>query len=172
MVLQIDALRSREYLAVLVAIKAVPSEVRKQIRQQTKAVGQSEWQQLLREHAATRLEHRVIADTAVVSASDQNIRLQSAGKGKALSGGLQPKVDYPAVEFGANRNKVTTYTARSRKGRSYRVTRHINAQLRWRNRKGSVFYPAGAAMIPRIASLWAQTTVRVIGEAFDGKKGS
>ena len=35
--------------------------------------------------------------------SNQNVRIQAANKGRRLSGGLDPKTDYPAVEFGANR---------------------------------------------------------------------
>jgi hypothetical protein len=33
-----------------------------------------------------------------------------------------------------------------------------------------VFYPAAREMIPRLAALWIQTTVRTIAEALEGKQ--
>lgn len=171
MPLRIDAKVSHELQAVLVAIKAVPAEVRKEIRQQTKAIGTPQLVEAMSGHAQTRLEHRVLIQSARVTVSDQNVRLSSATVGRSLPGGLQPKDDYAAVEFGANRAKRTSYTARSRKGRSYPVTRRTTQQLRPRRRTGYVFFPAVAALVPRIAALWTQTVVRTIGEALEGRRG-
>jgi hypothetical protein len=106
----------------------------------------------------------VISATATIAVSDQNIRIQSAAKGRKLKGGLDPKVDYPAIEFGANREKVVTYT---RKG--HKVKRHTARQLQGRTASGKVFYPAASEMIPRLAKLWVQSVVKIYGDIFDGK---
>ena len=170
MVLRIDAHSSRELQAILLAVRRAPKEIQAQIRKQSKAIAQPEWQKSMAEHARTRLEHMVLVRTARVSVSNQNIRLSSASIGKSLAGGLKPSQSYAAVEFGADRSSTRTYEATSRKGRRYTVhQRRTTAQLRPRNVNGFVFYPAVAQMIPRIASLWAQTTVRTFAEALEGK---
>ena len=138
-------------------------ETRRAIRTFTKARILRPWLESIRDEADTQLEQRVISATATVQVSDQNIRIQSAGKGRALSGGLQPKVDYPPVEWGAKHRKVT-YT---RKG--HRVTRNTTAQFKRHDRSGHVFYPAAREMIPRLASLWVQTVVKTFADIFEGR---
>lgn len=169
MVLRIDARTSREFQAVLSAVRVAPKEFQAQIRMQTKVLGTPEWKSELAQQAATRLEHRVIVGTARVNASNQNVELAAAGAGSLRRGVKNADMAAP-VEFGANRNKTQTYSATSRKGERYTVhNRHTSNQLRWRKRTGYVFYPAAARFVPRIASLWAQTVVRTIADAFEGR---
>ncbi|MFI8633994.1 hypothetical protein ACIGEP_15525 [Microbacterium sp. NPDC077663] len=168
--MRIDALKSRELLATILAIKSLDKTVRKINRQQTKRIAAPEWRKALAQHADTRLEHRVIVDTAVVTVSDQNVRIQSASKGRPLSGGLNPKTDYHAIEFGVDQSKRTTYQ-RTRKGNRHRVTRRVGNALRARRwPTGYVFFPTARTFVPRMASLWVQTTVRTIANALEGKQ--
>lgn len=167
--MRIDVFKSRELLATIYAIRSIDKTLQKQIRTQTKQVAAPEWTKALAERADTRLEHRVIVGTSVVTVSNQNVRVQAAGKGRALRGGLQPTRDYNAVEFGANTERAT-YQRRSRKGRMHSVTRVINTQLKPHSgNRGYVFWPAAREMVPRMARLWAQTTVRTIANALEGK---
>lgn len=168
--MRIDVKASRELLATIYAIRSLDKTIQKMIRQHTKTTAAPEWKKALAERANTRLEHRVLVDTSVVTVSNQNVRIRSASKGRALSGGLEPKFDYPAVEFGADVSKVTTYTRRSRKGRVHRVTRHTSSAMKPRRSDGYVFGPAAAEMIPRLARLWVETTVRTIATAIKGKQ--
>ena len=175
MPVRISVWNSRELLAVILAIRQAPREIQQQIRQQTKAITSEEWKRAMAEQAsivnAARPTSRVLVQTARVSVSNQNVRLSSATVGRRLKGGLNPKTDYAGFEFGGNPQKRTTYTATSRKGRRYTVhNRHTARQLPRRNKKGWVFYPAAAHMVPRFAALFAQTTVRAIAEAFEGKR--
>ncbi|MDJ0336438.1 hypothetical protein QMG83_14520 [Salinibacterium sp. G-O1] len=135
---------------------------------QTKVLGTPEWTRELAQQASTRLEHRVIVGTARVNASNQNVQLAAAGTGRVRRGVKAVDLAAP-VEFGANRNQVKTYRRRSKNGGTHEVTRHTSNQLRWRKRTGHVFYPATARFVPRIASLWAQTVVRTIAFAFEGR---
>lgn len=144
--------------------------MQKMTRQETKRIAAPEWKKALAERADSRFEHRVIVDTSVVTVSNQNVRVQSASKGRPLSGGLNPKADYPAVEFGADRSRMSTYQRRSPNGGSHSVTRHTSAQLKGRNPNGYVFYPSAREMVPRIARLWVQTVVRTIATALEGKQ--
>lgn len=168
--MRIDARASRELLATIYALRSVDRTIQKMTRQETKRIAAPAWKKELAERANTRLEHRVIVDTAVVSVSNQNVRIQSASKGRALSGGLRPKQEYPAVEFGVDRARKTTYDRRSAKGGRHQVTRHAAKQMKARNPKGNVFFPAAREMVPRMARLWVQTTVRTIATALEGKQ--
>lgn len=168
--MRLDVFQSRELLATVLAIKSVDKTLRKINRRETKRIAAPEWRKALAQHADTRLEHRVIVDTAVVSVSDQNVRIQSASKGRPLSGGFNPKADYHAVEFGADRAKATTYQ-RTRKGTRHKVTRRTAVGLRPRRwPTGYVFFPTARKFVPRMASLWVQTTVRTIANALEGKQ--
>lgn len=168
--MRLDVRKSPELLAAIFAIRSLDRTIAKMNRQQTKTVAAPEWKQALAERADSRLEHRVIVNTAVVSVSNQNVRIQSAGKGRPLSGGLNPKTDYAAIEFGADRAKRTTYRRKGRKGGTHTVTRRTAAGMKPRNGSGYVFFPAAKEMIPRMARLWVQTTVRTIATAFEGKQ--
>lgn len=168
--MRISVFDSKELQAVLLALRGFDRELKKVIRQQTKQFAQPEWQKAVTENASTRLEQRVLAQTARVQVSDQNVMLRSGNIGRSLSGGLKPSEKWYAAEFGGDQNKLETYEATSRKGTRYTVTRHTSRQLRPRNPKGYVVYQAAAAIIPRIAALWTQTVVREFHETIEGKK--
>jgi len=166
---RITVFGSQELQATLLALKTLDRETRKQIRTHTKTMAEKEWGNALKEHALTTLEHKVLVATARVAVSDQNVTLKSASVGRKLSGGLNPKTDAAAVEFGADPGKVT-YQATNRQGTTYNVTRNTRAQLRPRKSTGYVVYPAAASIIPRIASLWIQTTARTIYDMLDRRR--
>jgi hypothetical protein len=170
MVGQVSVLNSPHLKATVFALKAVDKTVRAEVRKQTKAVAGPAWTKAMASEASTVMQTRVLVNTARINVSDQNIRVRSASsKRKVLSGGMVPYDSGRAVEFGGNRNKVTTY--RSRRGATrFNVTRHTARQMPRARRQGYVFYPAAAEMVPRILALWTQTTVRVIAEAMEGKR--
>lgn len=163
--LRISAYSSKQLQAVIQASKQIDRELRKQIRQHTREVVRPEWERAVREHASTRLEHRVFGSTARAQVSDQNVQLQAAKIGKALSGGLKPSLNYAPVEFGAGLRQQTYTTQRA--GKTFTVKRTTGRQFRPPKRQGYVVYPAAANIIPRIAALWVQTTARTIHEAFE-----
>lgn len=166
--LKISANTSREVRATVQGLRRVPRDLAANIRKFTKSELAPEWQRLLADRAGTAGQRRVLVDTARVAVSDQNVTLKSATVGRSLSGGLNPKDSYAGFEFGAN-DVTQTYTATSRRGRSFRVTRHTRRQLPRRSRTGWVVFPTAAAIIPRFASLWVQTTYRTIYDALERK---
>jgi hypothetical protein len=131
-------------------------ELAKQIRSASKAVIDPIWKRAVGERISSRLETRVLGNTARVAISDQNVMLKSAAIGKSMSGGGKPAELYHNVEFGADRAHVTR-------------GRHTRRQFRPRNLRGYVVYPAAANIIPRIASLWAATTIRTLHELLERK---
>lgn len=162
---------SRELQAIIAGARAMPREIRKEMRGRTKAMIDPEWRRAVAEqvsgHHTPRLASRVLGNTARAQVSDQNVMLRSAHIGRRLSGGLLPSTHYYAVEFGASPDGPTTYEATSRKGKKYQVTRATTRQLPPRNRKGYVVYPAAREVIPRLASLWIQTVVRTVHEQLE-----
>lgn len=167
MALRISVYSSAELRAILSAARYIDRDTRAAIRKGTREHGRQVWQQELAQAADSRLEHRVLVQTGRVKASDRNITLTSATVGRKLRGGLLPSRDFGPVEFGADDERVT-YSRRSPAGRDHRVTRNTRAQFKSRNPKGNVVYPAASRAIPRLASLWVQTAVRAIHEAFEG----
>ena len=167
MPLRISALTSREMLASIQALKTFDREVRKQVRQHTKTMAAPEWQKAVSEHASTRLEHRVLADTARVQVSDRNVMLQSARVGRSLAGGAKPKELAKPVEFGTARDRRRNVTQRSRAGRQYTYKRQTQRQFRPFNKSGYVVFPAAANIIPRITSLWVQTVARTFADLIE-----
>lgn len=151
-------------------MRTVDRTIQRMVRQQIKLTAGPEWKKGLAERADTRLQHRVLVDTAVVTPSNNNLRVQSANKGRPLSGGFAPKEDWHSVEFGVDRNKQITYTRRNVKGKVHRVTRRVGNALPARKAGGYVFYPTAADMVPRFGRLVVQTTVRTIATALEGKQ--
>lgn len=169
--LRVSAGSSAVLRATIYALRAMPRELQGQIRRHTKEMIVPEFEKAMNEHANTPLEFAALVATARATVSNQNIKLSAGSVGRPLAGGLLPKRDAHAVEFGGDHNARATYRARSRKGTSYSVTRRTRAQLRPRRRSGYVFFPAVAHIAPRVLALWVQTAVRTISEALEGKNG-
>lgn len=171
MPLRISVFASKELQQTITILKGIDREISKYIRQTLKTVTAPEWAEAVRGHTNNAQEVKVLADTARVLVSNQNITLRSGAIGKRLSGGATPPDIVRQVEFGAPQNTTNTYTARSRKGKSFQVTRHTNRQFKGPSRTGYAVYPAAAKVIPRIASLFVQTTIRTFYELFEKAAG-
>lgn len=169
MVLRISVWDSKELQAVILLMKGMDKAIATQVRRQIKSVVLPIWQEAVNANVTDQFEGAVLGKTARVAVSDQNVTLMSATIGRTLAGGLKPPDLMHDAEFGADRSITASYTATSRKGRSYKVTnRHTRNQFRPRNRKGYVVYPALAAVIPRILALWIQTAVREFATRLNG----
>jgi hypothetical protein len=168
MALRISVFASKDIQRVVIAMRGLSTENASQINKANKAVVLPVWQEIVRSNAATRLESRVLVNTATVAVSRKNVTLKSATKGKALTGGFAPPYLYHLAEFGADPSMVQSYYATSSKGKKYLVKdRHTYRQFRRRKPNGYVVYPAAAEIIPRIASLWVQTTMRTFHELLE-----
>lgn len=168
MATRISAFASRELRAVIETLPRLDRELRKEIRTRTRAMALGAWQGEVARQASTDLERGILVASARARVSDQNITLTAGSVGRRLSGGLSPKEDWHAIEYGANVREVT-YTRTSTRGRSYRVSRRQNVGLPRRNQTGHVLGPAAERVIPRVAALWVQTTARTMFDALEGR---
>lgn len=150
---------------LLIALRAVPAEARKNVTTYSRKYAEPIWTEETRDRAATRLQQRALVDTARVGVATRNIYLRSGGVGKMSSGAPVTSVAFGA-EFGANPDKVVAQT--SRKGKGYR--RRLGGGFGSPRRGGNVVYPAARESIPRITSVVIQSAYRALLDAFDGKK--
>jgi hypothetical protein len=150
--------------SMLLAVRPVPADVRKQINTFTKRDAGPIWLAETRERAATHVQQRVLVDTSRVGVTDRNVALRSATVGNVRSG-LPASRLAQAAEWGINPGKIIQ--TRSRKGKPYK--RRMGPAFPPTRRGGYVVYPAAKQAIPRIAALWVQTAVRTILDAFDGR---
>lgn len=168
--LGIDVTNSRELRATFLGIRNASAEVSKQIRTNLKSITTPEWQATVSDKASTAMQTRVLAQTARVSVSNQNVRMSAGNSAKRLSGGARVSELAAPEEFGSLRNRRTTYTQRSKRGRPYTVhNRHTTRQFKLTRSRGYVAFPAATVLIPRIAALVVQTTIRTLLDAVDGK---
>ncbi|MGP6170626.1 hypothetical protein ACTU6V_05395 [Microbacterium sp. A204] len=158
---RISLLVSRDLAVLVQAARTLPREVASQMRSHTRRVVEPAFQEEMRSRAGTRLETRVLLDTARVSVSDSNVTLKSAGIGKVH--GTPAAALKTATEFGANPDRMIS--TRSRKGKPYK--RRLGNAFRSRNPRGYVFFPSVQAFIPRAGALWFQTAYRTVAETFE-----
>lgn len=164
MPLRISIFASKDLQRAIAILRGADKEISKEIRGRIRTFTTPEWQEAVRGRTSNAQEVKSLADTARVSVSNQNLTLKSASVGRSLSGGAKPSEIVKAVEFGAPQDTVKTYTATSKKGKRYSVTRHTTRQFRGPSRSGYAVYPAAAQIIPRVAAFIAQTTVRTFHE--------
>lgn len=150
---------------LLIALRAVPAEARKNVIAFTRKNAEPIWFEETRDRAGTRLQQRALVNTARVGVATRNIYLRSGGVGKLSSGTAIPTVAFGA-EFGANPDKVITQ--RSRKGKAYK--RRLGNAFGAPRRGGNVVYRAAREAIPRITSVAIQSARRVLFDALDGKR--
>ncbi|WP_282845865.1 hypothetical protein [Microbacterium oxydans] len=155
--MRLDVRRSRELTALIQVLATIPNEVNKQIRARSKSVIVPEWKRGLAERApGERIFHDRLVSPSTAYVSDRNVKLIGGANGK-----------FPReTEFGAYREEVADYTGR-RNGRSFSVRRRTQRQFWHFTKAGRVVWPTASDLIPRIASLWIQTTIRTIHESIE-----
>ena len=162
----ISAFQSDDLLRLLVVMRSLPADVKKNIQKQNKAVAGPMWKEELQGYTDTRMQAIVLLNTSRVLTSATNVRLQAGNVNRKLSGGMTYKQAAPLVEFGVpDRNEVRGIAGRSRKGKQYTYKRRAMRQFAARKAKGYTAYPAATESIPRFMSLWIQTTIRTIGDS-------
>lgn len=164
----LDVQESPELQATILSLRQMDTALRRDIFKSTRSELVPEWKQNLFAGARSHLEERVIAQPSRVDVTAENVRLKAAASKKKLSGGASPAEIGHAVEFGAQwrRGEVN---ARSSKGKPYRYSRRLNKQFKPRRARGYLAWPTAMELVPRFASLWVQTTVRLMHEAFERK---
>lgn len=162
---QISLLIDSPLRDLLLALRGVDVDTRKHVLAAARQDATPIWQGELAPRAASRLQSKVLVNTARVSVTARNIQLKSGAVGK-LSTGTRVSALAAAVEFGMSPGAyIATH---SRKGKAY--VRRAGSTFLGRTKAGKVVFPAVAEAIPRVASLVIQTCARTLYDALDGKK--
>lgn len=148
-----------------IVYRNAPADARKHINRETKAAAQPIWKQETAERASTRIQQRVLVDSAKVGVTNRNVFLRSGGTGK-LRNGTPVIALATSAEFG--RPHSAPIKSRSKNGKPY--TRATGSLFGPRERRGRVVFPAASDSISRFASLWIQTTIRSLHEAAEKVK--
>lgn len=147
-------------VALAHAMRQATTDTKRFIGSETKKAAQPIWFEETRDRAGTRIQQRVLVNSARVGVTATNVTLKSGGVGK-LSSGTPVVTLSSAAEFGMGAQKQIA--SRSKKGKAY--TRSAGNAFGAPRRGGNVVYPAASASIGRFASLWIQTAHRALHEA-------
>jgi len=164
---QISVFTSKELQLTLVALKGMDKELSAQVRRAVKTISTPQWKQVVSANVRTHPQQTVLANTATVSVSNTTLKLRSANSVRKLRGGASPADLAKAIEFGADTGRAVTYVRVSPKGARHNVTRHTTRQLSRPSRTGWAVYPGAAEIIPRVAAIYAQTTLRTFAETIE-----
>jgi hypothetical protein len=145
----IQITKSPEWLGAIRYMQVIDRSFAAALRKYIKAMAEPEWRKAMSSRSRTTLERRVLNATTTIAVSSSNIKMESGGKGRPLSGGLPMSQAAPAVEFGSSRYK----------------------QFGPRRKMGP-FYRSAENMTPRLASLFSQTIIKTMQLALNGKDPS
>lgn len=146
---------NRALEAAVLAFKRGDRALKSTMNKETRTRMTPVWKSLVESKAAARggTSAVVLGKGARIKAGLPPVAV-AATSGRKMRGGLTPRDDWHAFEFGGQRSKETTYTRRSPKGTTHQVTRHTSRQLPGRTKQGWVVYPAVAEITPRMVSMW------------------
>lgn len=157
----ISLLVDRGLLAFVQAARSIDRETGAELRKQTRKNAEPIWRESVTERLQTRIQARVLGDSARVAVTNTNVLMKSGGVGKTR--GTPNGLLASGAEFGADPKKKIKQ--RSSRGNSYTRTRGRTFLLP--RRKGYVVFPAAGDATARIAALWVQTYVRTMAETLE-----
>lgn len=150
---------------MLILVRNVPAEASRQALKASRSEANPIWKEETAGRATTRLQQRVLVDSARVGVTGRNIILRSGGTGRLASGTAVTDLRVGA-EFGMNANSLIRQ--KSPKGKSY--LRRAGSTFGPRNPKGKVFCPAVRDASARVTSVVIQSFRRALFDALDLKK--
>jgi len=165
----IDARRSPELQAAILACKRVDADLRKAIYAATRQSVNALWLPALGRRAQSRGAQQVIVKGARAKVNTEGFSLMAATSRRNLSGGLTPTSQWQGFEFGAT-DKRKTFEQRSRLGRPYRVTKTVNRQFANRDKNGRIAYDAASEVGTKTVVAWVQAVVTTIVHATGGER--
>lgn len=163
-----------EFRGAVLAIKAVPREVRNDINRSTRQELNVIWREAIASRASragTNMDALVLAKGArAVPGNPAKVVAASSRRPLKGGGGLVPDVSARAFEFGTTEPEhESEFTRKTSSGAPARVKRHTKRQLPAATNQGRVVYPAWADTAPRMIALWVQTIVYKASQALENK---
>lgn len=158
---------SRELQAVVVSVKALPRDVRRDLSRRTRETMNPVWRDLVSRRAVTEQDRVILAKGARIAAGNPPKAI-AASSTRPLSGGLRPADRWSSFAYGTRRpNRRATWRRRSADGTWHDVTGYPERQLPNYRRAGYVIRPAFRELAPRLISLWVQSLMRAVYDAIE-----
>ena len=151
-----------ELRAAAIAMKHADNEIRRGVSARMRGEMSPVWKAEVTQRAGAGMAARILTPGARITGGNPPQIIAASSK-RRIGRGLIPDRHWAGYEFGAGDG---VRTVRSSRGKRYR--RHVMRHLPDRG-KGRHLEPAAGELLPRIASFWAQSVVKVILDAAEGK---
>jgi hypothetical protein len=152
-----DLLRARD------ALENLGDDVQALIRAASQEQLAAGWQEELQARPGYNdQQRRIVGAGASVLAYNGGLAVGTGGQGKL--GTLTREFEFGSL----NRDQFTTYTRKSKKGGTHKVTRRTSRQMPSRSQTGWVAYPAAGRWSSRAFSMFLQIVVKTSHDAIDG----
>lgn len=158
---------SRELQAVVVSVKALNRDVRRDLANRTRQTMNPVWRDLINRRAVTPQDRAILAKGARIAAGNPPKAIAASSR-RALPGGLVPADDWSSFEAGTRRpNRRATWRRRSPEGTLHDVRGFPERQLPNYRRGGYVVFPAFKELAERLVSLWVQSLMKSVYDAVE-----
>lgn len=154
--------------AAVLAMKRADADIRKGVDARMRETMNPVWRSEVTQHltGAGVMEGRLLTSGVRIAGGNPPQIIAASGRRRfGHGGGLVPNEDWQMYEFGSHGTKVSQIT--NKKGTTF--NRHASRGLPAFTKTGRVLYPALAGVLPRIASFWTQSVVKVFMDAAEGK---
>lgn len=152
-----------ELRAAVLAMKQADTEIRRGVSARMRGEMNPVWKAEVTQRAAGGMAARVLSPGARITGGNPP-QIIAASSRRGIGRGLVPDRNWAGYEYGAN---DSTRMVTSARGKRYR--RHVMRHLPKRG-EGRVLEPAARELLPRIASYWAQSVIKVFMDAAEGKE--
>ena len=159
-----------EFRAAALALRTVEAPIRRAVGQDMRATFGPVWRSELAASGAGSRDAILTAGARIAAGNPPSLVTASSTRKVGSGGGLVPTRHWAGFEYGANPNKIVSYARRSRGGGTHTVRRRVQAGHPARRRNGRVIGPAVRGILPRVASYWVQSVVRIVMDAAEGKR--
>lgn len=155
----------RELRAAVLAMARADKEVRRDVMDRMRGTMAPEWRANVVQRLTGWTMEAQMLTPGIRIAGGNPPQLVAAHSRRRVGNGLIPDRHFAGYEWGASRDDTSDVT---RNGKTFQ--RHTKNHLPRRRANGRVLGPAVRAILPRIASFWAQSVIRAFMDAAEGRK--
>lgn len=153
-----------ELRAAVFALRRAGSAIGRDVSGRMRETMGPAWRQEVTQSSAASPGAALLAAGARIAGGNPP-QLITASSRRKIGDGLIPDRNWAGYEYGANPG--TTRPVTNSKGTTYR--RHVMRHLPARRKPGGHLEPAAKRILPRVAAFWAQSVVKAIMDAAEGK---
>lgn len=159
----------RELQAVILAMKRLGRDLKKDINAATREEMNPVWRSEIEKRSSGVGMAMLSKGAGIGAGNPPKAKAATSTRGLGQSKRLKPSEHWAGYEFGADREAYSRYTRKSKNGGTHTVERRTMRHLPRRKKTGHTVFPALQATAPRMVSLWVQIVIRKTHEAFESR---